>query len=420
MLAAVRSEGYTATTTGKVVALAGVPRPSFYEHFAGKEDCFLAALAPVRNDLLGKVASAVNDAAPEGSTGAAVAALVAFASAEPTPARLLLAEPLAGGRRALDAREEMLAQMARMIEGARQLAPASVALPDLPDRVLLGATCRLLASRLASRKANLTGLSDQLLAWLESYSQQAFEHRWRRLQPGPAPARSPFLAPSPLRAPPNVGSARVCAERLAEQHALSIMFATSEIVRRDGYASATVAEITRCAGVDLRTFYRMFANKQDAFVAATDILFRHLMGVTAAAFAAGSSWPDRVWEAARALTQCVEQNQGLAYVSLVEGPAVSPAAVRRTGGLACAFTIFLQEGYRYEQRRSSPSPAGLDAIAMAVFELAYEYARGNCAAPLSGLLGHVAFIALAPFLGAAETNAFIRQKTCFQIAPSLN
>jgi hypothetical protein len=53
----------------------------------------------------------------------------------------------------------------------------------------------------------------------------------------------------------------------------------------------------------------------------------------------------------------------------------------------------------------------LDAIAMTVFELAYEHARGSCPAELSGLLGHVAFICLAPFLGANETNAFIAGKT---------
>jgi AcrR family transcriptional regulator len=412
MLAAVRSESYSATTVGKVLALAGVSRPTFYEHFTDKEDCFLTGLVPIRNALLGKVANAVRDAPPEDSTGAAVAALVAFARAEPAPARLLLAEPLAGGMHARDARDGMLAEMARIAEAARQLAPASTALPDLPDCVLLGAASRLLACRLASSKANLTGLSDQLLVWLESYNEQAGECRWRRLQPGPAPARSPFLAPSPLRAPPSIAAARVCEERFAEQRALSIMFATAEIVRKDGYSSATVAEITRCASVDPRTFYRLFADKQDALVAATDLLFRHAMGVTAAAFAAGSSWPDRVWEAARALTQCVEQNPALAYVSLVEAPAVNRAAVRRAGELACAFTIFLQEGYRYEHRRGRPSAVGLDAIAMTVFELAYGYARGNCAAPLSGLLGHVAFIALAPFLGAAQTNAFIRRKTC--------
>jgi AcrR family transcriptional regulator len=413
MLGAARSEGYTATTVGKVIALAGVSRATFYEHFTDKEDCFLAGLAAIRNQLLGKVAGAVHDAPPERSTSAAVAALVAFASTEPARARLLLAEPLAGGRRALDAREATLSEIARMIEGARQLAPAGAGDPDLPDRVLLGATCRLLACRLASSKPDLTGVSDELLAWLESYGQSAGERRWCELKPCPPPARSPFLAPSPLRAPPSVASARtgVSEERVAEQRALSIMFATAEIVRRDGYSSATVAEITRRAGVDGRAFYRLFADKQGAYAAATDVLFRHLMGVTAAAFAAGSSWPDRVWEAARALTQCVEQNPTLTYVSLVESPAVSPVAVRRAGELARAFTIFLQEGYRYEPRHGCPSGVGLDAIAMTVFELAYQHARGNGPAELSGLLGHIAFISLAPFLGAAETNEFLRQKT---------
>jgi AcrR family transcriptional regulator len=327
-------------------------------------------------------------------------------------ARLVLAEPLAGGIRALDAREEILAGIARMTEGARQPAPASAPLPDLPDRVLLGAICRLLACRLAVRKPSLDGLADELLAWLANYGQPAFEHRWCKLKPCPPPGRSPFVAPSPLRAPPRVASVHpgVGEERLAEERALSIIFATAEIVRRDGYSSATVAEIARCAGVDSRTFYRLFADKREAFAAAADVLVRHLMGVTAAAFAAGACWPDRVWEAARALTQCVEQNPTLAYIALVESPGVSTAAVRRAGELASRFTIFLHEGYRHEPRNGNPSGVGLDAIAMTIFELAYEHARGNCPAELSGLLGHVAFICLAPFLGANETNAFIAGK----------
>ena len=40
---AVAAEGYAATSVADVIALAGVSRKTFYEHFADKEACFLAA-----------------------------------------------------------------------------------------------------------------------------------------------------------------------------------------------------------------------------------------------------------------------------------------------------------------------------------------------------------------------------------------
>jgi AcrR family transcriptional regulator len=42
MVAAVAQNGYANTTIKQIVSLAGVSRTTFYKHFAGKEQCFLA------------------------------------------------------------------------------------------------------------------------------------------------------------------------------------------------------------------------------------------------------------------------------------------------------------------------------------------------------------------------------------------
>jgi AcrR family transcriptional regulator len=407
-------EGYAAVTVGQIIALACVSRSTFYEYFPDKEDCFLTALAPIRRRLLVDVAHAVQHEPPERATAAAVAALVSFASSYPRSARLFMSELLAGGVRARDAHDVGIAEMAELIDAARGQVPSEVAVPDLASRLLLGAVCRLLACRMARGEPVLSDLCGELLAWIESYSQPAGEHRWGTLQPAFTPGRSPFLPHSPLRAPaaPAFPRARIPEDALAEYQSLRIMFATAEIVQRDGYCAATVAEITRRAGVDGRAFYRSFAGKQEAFAAATELLFRHVMAAAAAAFVTGESWPHRVWEAARAITQCVEQNPTLAQVSLIESHAVGSVAVQRAADLACAFTIFLQEGYRHESRHGCPSTLALEAIATTVFELGYQQARReNANVKLSGLSAHVAFIALAPFIGAAEANAFLDHGT---------
>src|SRR5690348_973912 len=44
LVGTVASQGFEATSVADILELSGVARSSFYEHFKGKEDCFLAAL----------------------------------------------------------------------------------------------------------------------------------------------------------------------------------------------------------------------------------------------------------------------------------------------------------------------------------------------------------------------------------------
>jgi hypothetical protein len=142
-------------------------------------------------------------------------------------------------------------------------------------------------------------------------------------------------------------------------------------------------------------------------------MFGHAMAITAGAFATAESWPERVWEATRAFGDCVEQNPTLAYVSFVESHAGGPVAMARLPELIGAFTIFLLEGYRYAPAPSGsprePSPLALEAIVTAVFELCHLRSRRPDGEPASQL-DELAFICLAPFLGAGETNAFLLRK----------
>ncbi len=406
---------------GEIVALAGVSRATFYEHFADREACLAAALASWRRRLLAELDDRVTGRPPEWAAGALAAGLVEFATAEPSIARVLLSDPLAGGDRMLDAHDRMLAELAEMLDRAFAATPAGAMVPDVCPRLLIGVICRLLATRLRRGQPIDRAMLEQLLRWLAGYERPAGEQRWRTLTPSVAPARSPYLALCPLNAPPPLPPDRphVGEDAVSENHWLRIVFATAEIVARDGYAAATVTQITRTAGVDSRVFYRLFASKSQALTAAQELLFRHLMAATAGAFVTGESWPERLWEAARALTQSLEQNPTLSYVSFIESQAGTATSSHRSEDLVNAFTIFLQEGCRLLAADSEMSDWACsslvqEAIVMCVFELGYLHAR-ECgphdADGISGLLAHVVFVCLAPFLGAVRASEFIAHKS---------
>jgi AcrR family transcriptional regulator len=412
MVTAANRDGYAGASVSAVIAEAGVSRPTLYDYFADKDDCFLAALDDVHERLLERVREAVQEQAPRHAMRATVAALIGFAHAQPVMARFLTNEPMAGGPLSLDARDRGIAAIEGIIEDSYQRLDPATPAPDFSGRMLIGGTYRLLASRLRRGEPGLPGLQADLLGWIDSYERPVREHRWRALKPGPRPSRSLFVPATPLRAPESLppGRPRISDVEVAENQRLRIMFAAAQLAQDKGYTATTVGDITKSAGVDGRAFYSQFADKQEAFMAVHELGFREVMSVTAAAFFAGATWPERNWEAGRAFTQFLEQNPIVAHVGFVEAYAVGPGAAQRLEDSHSAFAMLLQEGYQHTSADARPSRVVLEAIITTIFETVYHQARGRRKPQLSGLLPHLTFLVLSPFVGPVEANAFIERK----------
>lgn len=62
MVEVVAEHGYAATTVGDVLKRAHISRQTFYEHFANKEDCFLAAFDQAADLLMARMRAALGPA----------------------------------------------------------------------------------------------------------------------------------------------------------------------------------------------------------------------------------------------------------------------------------------------------------------------------------------------------------------------
>jgi AcrR family transcriptional regulator len=402
--------GYENATIARVIHQAGVSRPTFYEHFADRESCLLAALEEIDRHLLAAVKRRVERSPTEQAAASTLVALTRFAQQAPARARFVMNETMAAGPRALDARDRGVDAIAGLIEDAYRGVDAGIPVPALPAEILVGTLYRLLALHLVRGERSLTDLHAMLLDWLAAYESPASQRRWRGLTTAAPPPRSPFLAPTPLRAPPALapGRPRRSAPGVSENQRLRIIFATAEVVSRAGYAPATVAQITRTAGVDGRVFYRLFAGKRDAFAAVREFAFQNAMAVTAGAFFAGEGWPRRVWQAGTTFTQYLQEHPALTHTCLVESHAGGPETAQRLQDLLAGFTIFLQEGYDYRPDRSpAPSQVALEAIAQASFEILYRQARSSSSPNMAGLLADLAHVSFTPFVGASHASELI-------------
>ncbi len=409
MIQASVQRGYEAANVSAVIALARVSRPTFYDYFADREACFLAALADVQERLLERVAGALEDAGPRQALAGALAELVSFAEEDPTAGRFLTAEAMSGGARALEVREQGIERLAGLVEAAQRGAGASTPLGDLDPRVVLGSVYRMLAMRLRRGDTRLQTLSAALIDWVAAYERPAGSRRWSELTPGKRPALSAHVPAEPVQRMPGVfgpGRPRLTEEEVTENHRLRILYAVARLAAEKGYAAMTITDIKTLARIDGHVFYRLFADKQEAFAAAHELGFQRVMDVTSKAFFSAAAWPERSWEAGRALTQLLDANPLVGTVGFVEAYAAGPETTQRVEDSHAAFMFFLQDGLVHSKREPPPSREAMEAIIAAVFEIIFLQAR-KPRPQTSRMLAYIAHLWLAPFLGAAASDRFI-------------
>lgn len=155
-----------------VVARSGVSRRTFYELFAGRDDCFLAAFEEGVERVAGEVAPAYERA--DGwrqAVRAGLVALLSFFEREPAYGRFLLVESLGMGQAVVERRSRMIASLTSVVaEGRKQRGDGAAALSPLAAEGVVGGVLVVLQERLlafarsGSERAGLLALTNPLMS----------------------------------------------------------------------------------------------------------------------------------------------------------------------------------------------------------------------------------------------------------------
>jgi AcrR family transcriptional regulator/DNA-binding MarR family transcriptional regulator len=150
---AVAEVGYSGMTIAQVIGRARVSRKTFYDVFRDREDCFLAAF-----DEGAARARAVAVEAYEQESGwrdgirAALAGLLVLIDERPDLARLCVVEAPAAGDALLERREELLAELAEVIDRGRRLKHTSHDLSPLTGEAVVGGVVAVIHARLVEKR----------------------------------------------------------------------------------------------------------------------------------------------------------------------------------------------------------------------------------------------------------------------------
>ena len=391
MVVAVARHGYADTTLAELVRLAGVSRTTFYAHFKDKEDCFLATYDSIVEAAMKRVTQAY--LAPgdwRERMRAGFTEFMAVLASDPAAARLVIVDSLALGARALERRAGAASGFEQMLRASFDQTPELGHVPDVTIRAMVGGVRRVIYHQLTEGNPDrLPELVDELLRWVLSYQTPAPE--------GVDPERAGKVTAAPVATDDPLLD--LPAARLTLTPRERIVLAVTSVVAERGYQDLTIPRISATAGISNQTFYEHFEGKQEAFLAAFDRGAADAMTDTLAAFESAPSWPDGLWSGLHALLGFLASEPHFTRLAFLELLAAGPAAYGRSELVLDAFGAFLDPGF--EQHPELPRLVG-QAIVGGMWNVIHHEVAHERTAALARLTPRLAYIALAPFVGAAE------------------
>jgi AcrR family transcriptional regulator len=159
--------GYTGATVAHVAARARVSRKTFYDLFAGREDCLLAILQDTAHRIAADCATAVpGESSWRERVRMGLWGILSFFDREPALARVCVVQSARGSQRVLEYREEILAGLARVIDEGRHESARAQLIPPLTAEGLVGGVIAIVYKRLlkGANDESLTALLGELMS----------------------------------------------------------------------------------------------------------------------------------------------------------------------------------------------------------------------------------------------------------------
>ena len=229
-------------------------------------------------------------------------------------------------------------------------------------------------------------------------------------------ARAPQIEPRESRP----GSRGLGRSRIGEVQRARIFTAMAEVSSERGVESTTVAHVVGRAGVSRRTFYDLFDDIHDCFLAAFDDAIARASGRVLPAYNGQGRWVDGVRASLFELLAFFDAEPQLARLCVVQALAGGPAVLVRRTEIMRALTAAVDLGAVDARARHAPPPLTGEGVIGAVCAVIHtrllESDQPECGGlegdrperdrfgeagvvPLTGLLGSLMAMIVLPYLG---------------------
>jgi AcrR family transcriptional regulator/DNA-binding MarR family transcriptional regulator len=192
--------------------------------------------------------------------------------------------------------------------------------------------------------------------------------------------------------------------RLAEIQRVRLLAAAVRAVDELGYADTTVAHITSRARVSRRTFYELFADREECLAAALEDILGLIAGEFAAVDLDCLAWRERVRGGLWAILSFLDREPALARVCVVQALRGGSRVLARREAILARLATVVDEGRLEGERAARCTPMTAEGLVGAAFSIVYARLLKGERRPLTGLFGELMGMIVLPYLGPAAAR----------------
>jgi AcrR family transcriptional regulator len=180
-----------------------------------------------------------------------------------------------------------------------------------------------------------------------------------------------------------------------------LLDATFALVAEQGYRRMTARRVSGWAGVSNKTFYDLFSDREDCFLAAFDRAVERLTGVVTVAWEGEGEWTARVRSALGALLGFLDEDPALRRLVFVEALGAGPRVLARRVEVLERVATTIDEGRGGVKVGRELPPLTAEGVVGAAFGVIYARLLQEEPEPLVGLLNALMATIVLPYRGHA-------------------
>ncbi len=211
---------------------------------------------------------------------------------------------------------------------------------------------------------------------------------------------APALRPGPSGLPP---------AQVAEIQRSRMLSAAIQAVEEVGYTRMTVAQVISRAKVSRKTFYDVFIDREDCFLAAFEQTIARARIRVTDAYGQQPSWRDGVRAALEALIELMEREPGLARLAVVEALAAGPRILEGRAVVLAELADAVDQGRSVAGVPDGSSPVTAEGVVGAIFAVLHSRLLERNGEPLTSLVGPLMNMIVLPYLGAEIANSELQR-----------
>jgi AcrR family transcriptional regulator len=193
-------------------------------------------------------------------------------------------------------------------------------------------------------------------------------------------------------------------ERVTEIQRARILGAMVEECAVRGAANVTVAHVVERAGVSRRTFYELYSDREDCFLAAFDDGIARACRYVLDGYDPTARWAERCRTALTGLLSFLDVERGMGQLLIVGSLGAGASALERRRRVLAQMIAVIDQGRTESKAAAELPPLTAEGIVGGVLSVLHSRLLEQSSGPLIALTGPLMGMIVLPYLGPAAAR----------------